>query len=346
MSEKNLVFLIEGSEGWDTPIADLVAGCGDVGQKAVLIDLLKPESSALLGKAAGEGIAAFVSMEGVGARITANNRSIFEVLQAPLLTFLPDHPCFYAPLLTTPQKLVVPMFFSQDHVTAARGIFGNVPLAPVIEPWGPRTLELEGEPVPAIFVDASTFEVAKAFERQPVVLQKIVCEVREQFGIEHALEYQRLCESLLVKAIGDALACDAHGALSRVLERRWIPQAALSVSARIKLCQWAIATARVDNARRELATNVRLYAAGTGFPTELEPRLSALPPRSFPAFACAGAGSTSYDLADLLSGHRARLRVGASHQSGPIVTSATLVGSLLVAAGSSRFLDVAAAGLR
>jgi hypothetical protein len=317
-TDKLLVFLTEGPEGWDTPIADLVAACGDMGQPAMLIDLTKPDASALLNKAASAGVTAFVSMEGVGSRMTANGRSIYELLQAPLLTFLPDHPCFYAPLLTTPQKLVVPLFFSQEHVAAARGIYGNVPLAPVVEPWGPRSLELEGKPVPAVFVDANVMSTARALASEPPRTVELVDAVRKAFA---------------------GRSEDVFRALSIVLEERWIPMAALAPSQRSRLCQWTLCLERTEELAPLVDSGAIVNACGSGWPSPGS-SLAPLPPSGVPSFAASIADQAFFG-SDVL--RRARLSARRTDRSD---SSASPLSTLVRAAESAVFLDVALAGMR
>ena len=319
MTSKSIVFLTEGPEGWDRPIADLAALCTEAGQRAMVIDLARPDASPTLAKAAGEGIECFVSLEGIGAQMTANNRSIFDVLHVPLLTFVLDHPCFYSPLLSTPQKLVVPLFLSAEHVLAARGIYGNVPLAPVVAPWGPCSTELIGEPVPAIHVDAGTFIVAKAVESQHPLVVDLVREIASESA---------------------APEVDVYTAYTRLLEARWIPLAGIATVQRGRLCQWAAATARVDAVRALLADQGPCAAAGTGWPNGLEPRLAALTAGQRPLF------EVSTPDAAIHAGDALRKARNLARRSGAGALPTTIVKDLLRAAESGLFVHLALAGVK
>jgi hypothetical protein len=352
-TDKLLVFLTEGPEGWDTPIADLVAACGDMGQPAMLIDLTKPDASAQLNKAASAGVTAFVSMEGVGARMTANGRSIYELLQTPLLTFLPDHPCFYAPLLTTPQKLVVPMFFSQEHVTAARGIYGNVPLAPIVEPWGPRTLELEGEPVPAVFIDASMFEIAKALESQHARIQQLVGDIcREMHGTEnydqltqettsdYARGYAMWCEGFRRAPHPNALGEGPFAALVRLFDIRFLPLEALSIQQRVRLLQFVVAFELMSAARGRLQSpDTCVFGSGWGPASGTEVNLARV--GQIPDLTRL-AGDFDTVSSQLL---RRRCELRTSRQLDGHL-SASAIAKVTQAAHSALFLDIALPGLR
>ena len=371
-SGKLLVFLTEGPEGWDTPLADLAASCADVGQKAVEIDLSRPDASTRLNKAAGEGITAFVSIEGAGSRMTANSRSIFELLQAPLLTFLPDHPCFYAPLLTAPQKLVVPLFFSETQVAAARGLYGSVPLAPVIEPWGPRTLQLEGTAAPTVFVDAGTFELERALEREHPAVRELVAEIVA--AIDPCPPACRASGASTVDP-GDPFAemdpvnpdeagrptgagdpgdpCDLglvfepdvpgdpspFAIYERTLQERWLPASAIPVAQRVRFLQLALALARAREVRAAVDGGHFLAAAGAGWPSALESRLRPLAGSEVPRFD-ASVPASAWSRHEYLRASRNLVRVGqAAARSGPVA-------ALVRAAESSIFLDIALPGFR